>query len=52
MKAGMVYASGATQTLFTDETLSALLDYPVRIKAWEEHMLVDLTVQSHIKEML
>ena len=52
MKAGRVYASGQTQTLFTSESLSALLEYPVQIKPWEEHFMVELAVDSRIKEML
>lgn len=52
MRAGRIYAQGKTEDLFTNQTISALLDYPVHVAQLGERMQVRLDVNSQIRELL
>lgn len=52
MRAGRMYAQGKTEDLFTDQKISALLEYPVHVAQLGERMQVRLNVDSCIRMML
>ena len=52
MRAGCMYAQGKTEDLFTDQKISALLEYPVHVAQLGERMQVRLNVDSCIRMML
>ena len=52
MRAGRIYAQGKTEDLFTDQKISALLEYPVHVAQLGERMQVRLNVDSCIRMML
>ena len=53
LKNGAVFAQGETQTLFTDETISRLLGYPVTIiRDADERLHIKLQARSDVAELL
>ena len=53
LKNGAVFAQGETQTLFTDETISRLLGYPVTIiRDTDERLHIKLQARSDVAELL
>ncbi len=52
LKDGRIYAQGPTEALFCSETMSDFFHYPVQVR-WENGRIhVDLSVESHIPDLL
>lgn len=52
LKNGRVYKKGLTQELFVSETISDLLDYPIKIYEENQRFRLELEVNSRIPEIM
>lgn len=52
MRAGRIYQKGPTETLFTEENIGNLLEYPVRIERSGDRKQIRLDVQSKLWQLV
>ena len=52
LQSGKIYANGQTKELFSSESLSAFLDYPVNVSWKENRINVTLEVNSNMKHLM
>lgn len=52
LQSGKIYANGQTKELFSSESLSAFLDYPVNVSWKENRINVTLEVSSNMKQLM